>query len=282
MIEGQASRTAERVAQRRAVHQVLDDPPVFVDPLALQVIDCHVAERIRANPQEFNDSRLAPYLRAAFAVRSRFAEDELADAVKRGITQYAILGAGFDTFAYRNPFLDLRVFEVDYPATQQLKRRRIAEAGIHIPHSVTYVEVDFAAQSFLDRLVQSGFVRGRPAFFSWLGVVPYLEVSAITQTLQTIAGLPRETTIVFDFGCPRSSLSPIGKVVFDRMSVRVAAAGEPWKALFSPEELLRLLHLLGFSVAEDCAAQELNAKYFSARSDGLCVGEMAHVAKAIV
>jgi methyltransferase (TIGR00027 family) len=282
VIEGQASRTAERVAQRRAVHQLLDDPPVFVDPLALHVIERDVAERIRTNPQEFNDSRLAPFLRAAFAVRSRFAEDELTRAVARGITQYVVLGAGFDTFAYRNPFLDLRVFEVDYPATQQLKRRRIAEAGIDIPQSVTYVEVDFASQSFLDRLVQTGFERDRPAFFSWLGVVPYLELPAITGTLRAIASLPRETTIVFDFGCPRSSLSAIGRVVFDRMSARVAAAGEPWKTFFSPEELLGMLHSAGFSVAEDCAAQELNARYFSARNDGLRVGEMAHIARAIV
>src|ERR1051325_11061254 len=112
MKDGQASRTAERVAQRRAAHQVLDQPPVFVDPLASRVIAAEAADRLRARPEEFNDSRLAPYLRAAFAVRSRFAEDELARAVERGMTQYVVLGAGFDTFAYRNPFPELRVFEV--------------------------------------------------------------------------------------------------------------------------------------------------------------------------
>src|SRR3954451_19702379 len=102
MIEGRPSRTADRVAERRAAHQLLDRPLVFEDPLALAIIDPESARRMRADPQSYDRSKLARYMRPAFAVRSRFAEDELRNAYADGIRQFIILGAGLDTFAYRN------------------------------------------------------------------------------------------------------------------------------------------------------------------------------------
>src|SRR4051794_26740116 len=143
MREGKASRTADRVAERRAAHQVRDRPLVLDDPIALRVIDPEVARMLREHPPEREASLVGPYLRAFFVMRSRFAEDALADAVRRGVRQYVVLGAGFDTFAYRNPFPELRVFEVDHPDTQAVKRRRLADAGIEIPSSLTFVSIDF-------------------------------------------------------------------------------------------------------------------------------------------
>ena len=110
MQEGKASRTADRVAERRAAHQVRDRPLVLDDPIALRVIHHEVARALREHPPKHETSLVGPYLRAFFVMRSRFAEDELALAVGRGIRQYVVLGAGLDTFAYRNPFPELRVF----------------------------------------------------------------------------------------------------------------------------------------------------------------------------
>ncbi|HKR64584.1 MAG TPA: class I SAM-dependent methyltransferase [Thermoanaerobaculia bacterium] len=282
MEEGRPSRTAERVAERRAAHQVLDVPPVFVDPLAIRVIDPEAAERLERDPQSFNDSRIAPFLRAAFAVRSRFAEDELARAAARGVSQYVVLGAGFDTFAYRNPFADLTVFEVDHPATQALKRYRLDDAAIAIPPTVVFVSIDFAKESLRERLQNAGFDATRPAYFSWLGVVPYLERHEITETLAYIASLPAGTVVTFDYGSDPSSLSDIGKVVFERMAAAVAAAGEPWKTFFTPEDLNGLLRSAGFSAIEIHGRDELNARYFAGRTDGLRVGEMTRLAMATV
>jgi len=280
--EGQGSRTAERVAERRAQHQVLDVPAVFVDPLALRIIDPPVAARIRENPQAFNDSLLSPFLRAAFAVRSRLAEDQLAVAVAGGVSQYVVLGAGFDTFAYRNPFSNLRVFEVDHPATQAAKRRRLAEAGIAVPESVTYVSTDFASQSLGESLSRAGFREDAPAFVSWLGVVPYLELEAIAATLRFVGALEPTSAIVFDYGTDPSSLSWIGRRVFSRMARRVAAIGEPWKTFFKPEELLDLLRMCGFTQIKDYDPKELNGLYFAGRRDRLRIGEMLHIALAVV
>ena len=145
MKENLPSGTAQRVAMRRAAHQLLDDPKVFDDPVALRIIDKESASALQADPHQFEATPLSPYLRAFVAARSRYAEDELALGVQRGVSQYVILGAGLDTFAYRNPYPEgvLRVFEVDHPATQTWKRARLEEMGIALPGDVTFAPVDF-------------------------------------------------------------------------------------------------------------------------------------------
>ncbi|HEX3070708.1 MAG TPA: SAM-dependent methyltransferase [Thermoanaerobaculia bacterium] len=282
MQKGQASRTADRVAERRAAHQVRDRPLVFEDPLALRVIRPEVARELRERPPLLESSPLAPYLRAFFAMRSRFAEDALAEAVASGVRQYVVLGAGFDTFAYRNPFPDLRVFEVDHPATQAMKRERLASGEIAIPSSLTFVSIDFATTALEDALQAAGFDAAAPAFFAWLGVVPYLERPAIDQTLAFIASLPAGTAVVFDYSVPPESLPWMSRLVVHRMAKRVAAAGEPWKTYLDPKELLRDLHALGFSKAEDWDGDALNRRFFAERADGLKVGKGGHMAMARV
>lgn len=282
MERNQASRTAERVAERRAAHQLLDHPIVFRDLLAFDVLLPEVAARIRAAPRDYDRSPIATPLRAFLVVRSRFAEDSLRSAIERGISQYALIGAGFDTFAYRNPFPDLRVFEIDHPATQAEKKQRLASAGIALPGNVSLIPADLSIRSLGDALASSGFDPQKAAVFAWLGVIPYLELPAIEATFRYVASLPTGTEIIFDYGIPRQSLGFIGRFVFDRMASRVAAIGEPWKSFFTPEDLRRLLINVGFSVVEDLGADAINAKYFAGRSDRLRVGEAGRIARAVV
>jgi methyltransferase (TIGR00027 family) len=282
MQEGRASRTADRVAERRAAHQVRDRPLVLDDPIALRVIDPEVARALREHPPERESSLAGPYLRAFFVMRSRFAEDELAAAVGRGVRQYVVLGAGFDTFAYRNPFSELRVFEVDHPDTQAVKRQRLANAGIEIPPSLTFVAIDFTTTALANALRAAGFDSSAPAFFSWLGVVPYLERPDIDATFGFIASLPEGSAVVFDYAVPPETLSWTGRMIYRRMAKRVAAIGEPWKTFFDPATLLSDLHRLGFTSAEDFDGDALNARYFRGRSDRLKIGGMGHMAMARV
>ncbi|MGH9761570.1 MAG: class I SAM-dependent methyltransferase, partial [Blastocatellia bacterium] len=132
---------------RRAVHQMLDIPPVFKDEVALSIVGPESAPELTRGGRY--DAPGTQYLRAFLAARSRYAEDELARAVERGVRRYVILGAGFDTFAYRNPYAEygLRVFEVDHPTTQAWKRAQLDHCGISIPDSVTFVPVDFERQT---------------------------------------------------------------------------------------------------------------------------------------
>lgn len=203
------------------------------------------------------------------AVRSRFAEDELAQAVAGGTRQYVVLGAGLDTFAYRNPHVGLRVFEVDHPATQQWKRELLQTAGIEIPEETTFVPVDFERETLSAGLERSGFRIDHPAFFSWLGVVPYLSERAFEDTLNFIAALPKPSGVVFDYGVARSALSWRERFILDALAARVAAAGEPFRLFFEPEQLATRLKEVGFGSIEDLGSDEINRRYFSSRTDGL-------------
>jgi methyltransferase (TIGR00027 family) len=203
--------------------------------------------------------------------RSRFAEDALARAVARGTGQYVILGAGLDTFGYRNPYPGggLRVFEVDHPATQRWKRRKLVDASIAVPASVTYVPVDFEREALADRLAAAGFDASRPAFFSWLGVTMYLTEDAFAATLSLIAGSGAGGGVAFDYGAARSHLTWTDRIALAWLSRRVASAGEPFRSFFEPDALVARLQRLGFAPVEDLGREDINARYFSGREDGL-------------
>jgi methyltransferase (TIGR00027 family) len=262
------SKTAFRVAIRRAVHQLLDHPTVLDDPFALAILGDKTAAELRDAPEQF-EKLGTTNLRAFVAARSRFAEDRLADAVRQGVRQCVVLGAGLDTFAYRNPFANLQVIEVDHPATQGWKRELLAAAGIAIPSTVSFVAVDFAKQILADELRRSGFRSAEPAFFSWLGVVPYLTRDSALATLRWIASLEADSGVVFDYAVARSNLNFLERTALDALSLRVERAGEPFQLFFEPAELDRELHATGFHHLDDLGAQEINARYFSDRKDGL-------------
>jgi methyltransferase (TIGR00027 family) len=264
METGRASKTALRVAIRRAAHQLADRPPVLDDPIALPLLGTGFARDLDRAME-----KVAGDFRAFMAARSRYVEDHVARAVAEGTTQYVVLGAGLDTFAYRNPFPSLRVFEVDFPATQQWKRDLLHEARIGIPESLTYVPLDFEHKALAAGLAEAGFDPRRPSFFGWLGVVPYLTIDAFRATLKDVAGLPRGTGISFDFAFPPQTLSPPRRKVFDTLAQRVAAAGEPFQLFFTAEELESELHAIGFSRIEQVDSERLNELYFRNRADGL-------------
>jgi methyltransferase (TIGR00027 family) len=281
MQEGKFSKTAQRVAIRRAAHQLLDQPRVLDDPLALLIIGSADEEALRSDPKESHAFSRA--FRAFMAARSRYAEDELACAVAYGVRQYVVLGAGLDTFAYRNPHKDVRVFEVDHPATQAWKREHLQAAGIAIPQSLTLVPIDFELQTLADGLEHSGFNTSAPAFFSWLGVTPYLTREACMTTLSSIAKLPKGSGVVFDFAVDPALLNAGQRQALDALSKRVARYGEPLQLFFDPEKLQDELKAMGFHRTEFVQGKELNARYFKDRNDGLLVrGSIGHLMGAWV
>jgi methyltransferase (TIGR00027 family) len=263
---GKASQTALRVAVRRATHQVLDQPCVLLDPVAVPLLGSHftVDTQREMNP-------VVRAFRAFMAARSRYAEDRLAEAIAAGVTQYVVLGAGLDTFAYRNPFEHVRVFEVDFPATQEWKRSLLAEACIAEPANLCFVPLDFEHCTLADGLAQAGFDFASPAFFGWLGVVPYLTREAFRSTLGTIAHMPRSTGVCFDYALAPETFSPPRRAVFDALAARVAAAGEPFQLFFTPEDLEAELRGAGFERVDHTDSNILNAAYFRDRADGLCL-----------
>jgi methyltransferase (TIGR00027 family) len=266
---GTPSGTALRVATVRAAHRLLDDPIVFDDPLALTILGPGAEAAMRADPFRYND-QISRGLRASLVVRSRVAEDELARAVADGVRQYVVLGAGLDTFAYRNPFPRLRVFEIDHPSTQAWKRGCLDQAGIAVPASLTFAPVDFEEGGTLaEGLAAAGFDRAAPACFSWLGVTMYLREEAVFDTLSWIAGSAPGSSVTFDFRVPLDQLNPVERTVTETIMQRVAEAGEPWISAFDPETLRDRLVEIGFARAEALLPEALNRRYLFQRKDGL-------------
>jgi methyltransferase (TIGR00027 family) len=256
------SHTALRAAVYRAAHQTLEGGAVFADPFACAILgaDC---EKLIA--EEAADPRQRA-MRHFIVARSRFAEDALARAVSRGVRQAVVLGAGLDTFALRNPHAGLSVFEVDYPATQEWKRERLQQTGLAIPASLIFAPVDFERQGLAQGLRDAGFQADAPAFFLWLGVVPYLTREAIFATLDFVAGIP-ESEIVFDYSEPLESYPLMRRAMANLMAARVAAIGEPWLSHFEPAELHAILRAKGFSEIEDLGLGEIGECFFQIPKD---------------
>lgn len=260
MQESRPSRTALRVALRRAAHQLYDSPIVFADPVAVPILGQQYAEELHKTATKLGKP-FSVALRAFLVARSRYAEDTLAAAVSRGITQYVLLGAGLDTFAYRNAYPHLRVFEVDHPATQQWKRELLHQNSISIPPSLAYVPVDFETQSLPDQLRAAGLDPNAPTLFAMLGVVPYLTLDAFRSTLAFIASCAPGSGVVFDYGLPRHALPFFEQLAHDSLAARVQLAGEPFQLFFTPTEVAAELH--AFHTVEDLGREEINARYFS-------------------
>jgi len=276
---GSPSLTALSAAMQRAAHQIMDRPLILDDPIALRIIGAENERTLRLNPSRFNRS---PLLRAFITLRSRYAEDQLALAIQRGLQQYVILGAGLDTFPYRNPYpkSELLVFEVDHPSTQVWKRQRLSQSDIPIPESLVFAPVDFERQTLGDGLKNVGFLSDKPAFFSCLGVVIYLTKPAVMETLGYVASLSPGSEIVFDYTIPPSLLGFWQRMDYAWRAGKVAAIGEPWITFFEPSSLASDLHRMGFKHIEDLGPQEANQRYFKGRTDGLRVAGPGHLMKA--
>ncbi len=275
------SSTATQTAIARAAHLWLDDlPSVLNDTMAATLVGldrqgvCAAVDNILAEVAPLvgahNASDLYDAYRTFVVTRSRYAEDMLAQAVARGVRQYVLLGAGLDSFALRQPpwARDLRIFEVDHPATQAWKRQRVQELGQGEPSNLRWVPVDFERASLASRLAASGFDPRRPAFFSWLGVTQYLTQDAIFSTLRTVSRGPG-TEVVLEY-CPSpQSMAPEARLLFDVIAASAASRGEPVVSTFDPGFLAHRVAGLGFTQVSDFGPEQAHAAYLRGRRDGL-------------
>jgi methyltransferase (TIGR00027 family) len=274
---GEPSHTARKAAAHRAAHQTLEGGAIFSDPFAARILD----DETRSGLDDMAaDLSLRP-MRLFVAARSRFSEDTLAANVARGVRQIVILGAGLDTFSLRNPHagLGVRVFEVDHPATQDWKRERLKQADLAVPASLIFAPVDFERQSLTDGLAAAGFRADRPAFFQWLGVVPYLTREAFSLTLDFIARVP-DSEVVFDYAEPFENYPDERRADMMAIAARAASRGEPWLSLFDPAELAGFLGHKGFGSVEDLGMSKIAARFYGALSQGIVIGPGGHMVRA--
>ena len=277
MQTGRPSETARGAAAHRALHQTLEDGAIFTDPFAFDILD----DETRARLTEMANNPSHRPIRLFIAARSRFSEDTLATAVARGVRQVVILGAGLDTFSLRHPDArqGVRIFEVDYPATQGWKRERLQQAGLAIPASLIFAPVDFEREGLAEGLAAAGFRADQPAYFQWLGVVPYLTHEAIVATLDLIAGIPG-SEVVFDYAEPFENFPPPTRAYLTAIAARAASLGEPWLSLFNAPEMAALLQPRGFSHVRDVSRAELADRYYGDLKPDFIAGPGPHLIRA--
>lgn len=279
MQDQNASRTALASAYLRAAHQIIDSGPrVLDDPITLHLLGPNAEQRIRGATDKYL-SPGAKDLRSHLVLRSRYSEDRLESSMERGISQYILVGAGFDTFALRQPpwAANLRIIEVDHPDTQRLKTSMISDAGIAIPGNVVYSEVNFEQESLDEGLTKIGVCSDQITFFSWLGVTMYLTEPAIDSTLRYMAAFPIGSEAVITFLQPPAANSSAPSEI----SKRVSSAGEPFISYFTPEQFKGKLLAAGFSETH-LLTPALSARYFLENESSLQNPKRVSIVSAIV
>ena len=246
------------IARQRAAHQVLDHGSILDDPFAMKIL----REEEKDVLQFANQHPLASIGHLFTAARSRIAEDALSGAVERGVRQIVILGAGLDTFALRNPHgaRQVRLYEVDHPATQAAKLERLAEAQIALPPWLIFVPVDFEQDDLGEKLVAAGFQQNSPAFFTWLGVVPYLTEDAIGRTLDYVSSI-QNSEMVFDYMEPPEAFSEELRQIERPRDEQLKKMGERSVSRFEPGDIAEILRSHGFRAIEDIDFQEIKSRF---------------------
>ncbi len=302
MTEKQAGLSAIGMAYMRAYHATHDSPKIFDDFVAASLFtpeELAETDRNWASLLQYTNPELAatnpnPATALAGVVqgqagitlgRSRYTEDCLKEAIQKGVRQYIILGAGLDTFAYRHPdWADrLEVFEVDHPATQALKRERVALQKREHPANLHYAPVDFMQESLSNALAGSIYESNQLSFFSWLGVSFYLTHEVVFETLQSIVSIAASgSTIVFDYMDTDAFIPEKTARRVQLMQSMARQLGEPMKAGFEPRSLSNDLERIGLRLEENLDPVAIEALYFQGRSDRYHAIEHVHFAKAAV
>ena len=285
MLQQGPSRTAIRTAIHRAAHLLLDDDPKILTDTFARAFAGYDSDADFLRALENLPLFEFPRLRAIFTARNRYAEDELADAVKRGVSQYVILGAGLDSFAYRRPesIASLDVFEIDLPATQAWKCARVAKLGIPPPRRLHHLAIDFERQTLAEGLTGSVVDLEAPAFFSLLGVAQYLTKDALSRTLRDVV----ETSVpgseqVLQFVAPPTILAPEEAALVNALANRAMENGEPWLSFYEPADMERHLREAGFSSVSHFDRDLATERYFRNRTDGLSLPGYFQMMKAQV
>ncbi len=288
MKKKQRYSTAEVAAAIRAMHLLYDQPVVFNDPYALQLTS-PALRRVCLNQffqwilrRKFIAKTFRP-ISAQVLSRAKYVEDKLEQAVLKGFPQYVIIGAGFNSFCLRRPSFsaDLRIYEIDHPVTQLIKRKRLLEISGTYPKGVEFLPMDLEKRTIADVLSDASILKGEKSFFSWIGVIPYLSKVAVFDVLRDLACFAEHgSEVVFDYLIPTSKMSPGDRQALG-MGMRIIERwGEPVKSYFDPDAFLGEVSLLGYQILENKSPDELNNRFFHDRADNLRTHSSAYIVHA--
>ena len=288
---GESSRTAEYMALFRALETVrAPGRRLFVDRFARgflsaplrSVVDAARVPGVGALVRGVID-RLWPGARTSAVARTRFIDERLSRAVGAGARQIVILGAGFDARAYRLPGArDRAVFEVDHPATQARKRRRLDASPEGVPDHVRFVPVDFDRESVEERLAAAGYDARVRSAFVWEGVTNYLSADAVDATLRFVSRAEAGSEILFTYVHRNVFDEPETFFGLRRIFERLEAAGERWTFGLDPRHLAAYLEERGLDLVEDHGASDYRSELYGPSAATMRGYEFYRIARAIV
>ena len=259
--------TADLVAAARARHQG-DRVRLLEDPYALSLTSPSLRRVLRLRPAAWFIANwmlrgLKPVI-PGLLIRARYAERAVEAAFRDGIRQYVIVGAGLDSFALRRTDLvpPLKVFEIDRPAMQEVKRERIRRAGIPRPAGLHFVPADLEQVCVMDALAESPFDPESRAILSFLGVTYYLTPETLAASASAIAaGVAPGSCLVLDYMLDDASAWPEHRPMRDQLQAYVAKRGEPVKSEYSLAAMSELLAAAGFHTIEGITMMDLAERY---------------------
>ena len=270
MQPGHFSRTAEFMALFRALESAQPaEKALFCDPYAAGFISPPLRRLVRwsAIPivgwtlRTFAD-RLWPGARTSGVARTRLIDDWVAQGVANGCRQIVVLGAGFDSRAWRLPGLSgLSVFEVDHPATAAEKSRRIKTVGADLSRVVS-VTLDFDRDRLPDHLAAAGFDERKVSTVNWEGVTNYLTEEAVFSVFAWVGRLAPGSRLAFTYIDRGVLTNPASFEGAANILLAVSSAGEPWTFGLVPESVRRRLAPFGLRLIEDLGADDYRARYF--------------------
>ncbi|WP_459502921.1 class I SAM-dependent methyltransferase [Bacillus sp. C1] len=297
MKQSESSLTSLISAFGRAYHSQFDTPKIFNDYIAKDLIsqkEFHdikenmvqgisffnkdIAQKFEGNKGEILKWITQVQLSPISLARAAYCEKVLQNEMMLGLKQYVILGAGLDTFCFRHPELknSLEIFEVDHPATQEFKKKRLEEADFNIPSNLHFVSMDFTKQFSYQPLLDEGF-HNKKTFFSLLGVSYYLTKEEITNLIDYLfANVPSGSSIVFDYGDEKLFEEKGISNRVENMVKMAAVGGEPMKSCFSYDEMERMLENSGLLIYEHLSPANMQELYFHNRTDYLSAFETIH------
>lgn len=303
MEKNKGSLTALVSCFARGYHASKSQSPVFQDHVANSLLHEEEKQLIAvnwANAISFFDKEKSETLKSIdeklewvmntqtipqLVSRSRYAEDGLMSAIKHGFQQYVILGAGFDTFSFRQEHLpqDFTIFEVDHPATQDFKRKRLKEMGMEIPENVKFVPADFTSDSLFDELEKAGYDQQKYSYFSMLGVTMYLKKQNFLKLLSNVSRIAiNGSSFVFDYLDEAAFDENVAAKKMTQMRQITASTGEPILTGFDPFQLDHELQECNMLLYENLAPANIEERYFSNQTDGLHAFDHFHFAHLVV
>lgn len=303
MKKNESSLTSLISAFGRAYHSKYDTPKIFDDFIAkdlitqkefddirenmikgIQFFNHEIALKFQDNPDEILKWITQVQLSPTPLARAAFCENILFHEIVLGVKQYVILGAGLDTFCFRNQELNdsLEIFEVDYPATQEFKKKRLANSNYQLPDNLHFVSMDFTKDFTLQTLVEEGFMPNKKTFFSLLGVSYYLTKEENANLIKELfTKVPSGSSIVFDYADDNLFEAKGMSNRVQNMVQMASASGEPMRSCFTYDEMERMLENSGLLIYEHLSPDAINNQFFGDRSDYLSAFETIHYIHAV-